>query len=235
LFHHFFSKRPGNEANCQKKLALRKGAAITVRKVDIHLVGFLALIPFFTIPLAVPMASAGDHGATQVIEKLQTTLLTVMKDGDKLGYRGRYDQLEPVIRASFDMPFISKTVLGKHWETVNDEQWRKFVETFTRLGIATYAANFDSYSGEHFKVITQKEVSSGRILVQTHLIKSDGGKVQLDYLLHRTENGWRVINVIAEGVSDLALKRADYSNFLKNKSFEALIAELNEKIAQYAR
>jgi phospholipid transport system substrate-binding protein len=57
----------------------------------------------------------------------------------------------------------------------------------------------------------------------------------LDYLLHRADGEWRVINVVAEGVSDLALKRADYSNFLKNKSLEALIAKLNEKIVQYAR
>ena len=206
-----------------------------VRKVDICITGFLTLILFFMIPVAMPMASAGNREATLVVEKLQTALLAVMKDGNKLKYTGRYDQLEPVIRATFDMPFISKTVLSKHWGTSNAGQRSKFVETFTKLGIATYAANFDSYSGERFKVISEKEVSGGRILVQTHLIKSDGGKVQLDYLLHRTESEWRVINVIAEGVSDLALKRADYSNFLNNKSLEALIAKLNEKIAQYAR
>ncbi|MBP1700011.1 MAG: toluene tolerance protein [Deltaproteobacteria bacterium] len=206
-----------------------------VRKMDIHIIGFLTLILFFMIPLTMPMASAGNREATLVVEKLQTALLAVMKDGNKLKYTGRYDQLEPVIRTTFDMPFISKTVLSKHWGTSNAGQRSKFVETFTKLGIATYAANFDSYSGERFKVISEKEVSGGRILVQTHLIKSDGGKVQLDYLLHRTESEWRVINVIAEGVSDLALKRADYSNFLNNKSLEALIAKLNEKIAQYAR
>ncbi len=208
---------------------------MTMRKLDIRIIGFSKWILLLMMPVAMPMALAGDHEAVQVIEKLQTTLLIVMKDGDKLGYTGRYDQLEPVIRATFDMPFISKTVLSKHWGTYNDEQRLKFVETFTRLGIATYAANFDSYSGERFRVISKKEVSGGRILVQTHLLKSDGGKVQLDYLLHRTDSEWRVINVIAEGVSDLALKRADYSNFLKNKSLEALIVKLNEKTAQYAR
>jgi len=206
-----------------------------VRKMDIHIIGFLTLILFFMIPLTMPMASAGDRGATELVEKLHSTLLAVMKDGDKIGYQGRYDQLAPVIKSSFDMPFVSRTVLGKYWETFNSEQRSRFVEAFTQLSIATYAANFDSYSGERFKVISEKEVSGGRILVQTHLIKSDGGKVQLDYLLHRTESEWRVINVIAEGVSDLALKRADYSNFLNNKSLEALIAKLNEKIAQYAR
>jgi len=197
--------------------------------------GLLALILFMMTPAAMPMVSAEDHETIQVIEKLQMVLLTVMKEAEKLAYKGRYDQLEPVIRATFDMPFISKAVLSKHWDTLSDRQRSKFVETFTRLGIATYAANFDSYSGERFKVISEKEVSTGRVLVKTYLIKSDGGKVELDYLLHRIENEWRVINVIAEGVSDLALKRTDYSNFLKNKSFEALISKLNEKIVQYSQ
>ncbi len=210
------------------------GVVMIMRKVHI-IIAFLTSILFAMIPLAVPMASAGDREATQVIEKLQTTLLAVMKDGSNLGFRGRYDQLDPLVRKTYDMPFISKTVLSKHWDTLNDGQRSKFIETFTRLGIATYAANFDSYSGERFKVISEKEASAGRILVKTHLIKSDGGKVELDYLLHRTGSEWRVINVIAEGVSDLALKRADYSNFLKNKSFEALISKLNEKIVQYSQ
>jgi phospholipid transport system substrate-binding protein len=187
------------------------------------------------IHIAIPCASAGDRGATEVVEKLHSTLLAVMKDGDKIGYQGRYDQLSPVIQSSFDMPFISRTVLSKYWETFNSEQQSRFVETFTQLSIATYAANFEHYSGERFKTISEKEVSGGRILVQTQLVKSDGGKVELDYLLHRADSEWRVINVIAEGVSDLALKRADYSAFLKNKGFEDLVKKLNEKVNQYSR
>jgi phospholipid transport system substrate-binding protein len=200
-----------------------------------NILGFLTFVLLLMIPMATPMASAGDHEATQVVEKLHSTLLAVMKDGDKIGYQGRYEQLAPVIKSSFDMPFISRTVLGKYWETFNSEQRSRFVETFTQLSIATYAANFDRYSGERFKTIPEKEVSGGRVLVQTQLIKSDGRQVQLDYLLQRTDSQWRIVNIIAEGVSDLALKRADYSSFLKSKGFEALLKKLNEKINQYSR
>jgi phospholipid transport system substrate-binding protein len=199
-----------------------------------NILGLLTRIVLVML-IAMPYASAGDRSATDVVEKLHTTLLAAMKDGDKIGYQGRYDQLAPVINSSFDMPFISRTVLGKYWETFNNEQRSRFVEAFTRLSIATYAANFDSYSGERFKLVSDKEVSGGRILVQSQLIKSDGGKVQLDYLLHRTGSQWRIVNIIAEGVSDLALKRADYSAFLKSKGFEALLEKLNEKINQYSR
>jgi len=198
------------------------------------MLGLLTLI-ILTMYIAMPYPSAGDRGAIEVVEKLHATLLAVMKEGDQIGYPGRYDQLAPVIKANFDMPFISKTVLGKYWETFNSGQRSRFVEAFTQMSIATYAANFDRYSGERFKMVSEKEVSGGRILVQSQLIKSDGGQVQLDYLLHRTRSQWRIINVIAEGVSDLALKRADYSAFLKNKGFEALIEKLNEKVGQYSR
>jgi phospholipid transport system substrate-binding protein len=197
----------------------------------------LGLLTFLILMMngAMPDALAGDRGATEAVETFHGALLRAMKDGDKIGYQGRFDQLAPVIQSSFDMPFISRTVLGKYWETLTNEQRSRFVEAFTQQSIATYAANFDSYSGERFKMIPEKEVDGGRILVQSQLIKSDGGQVQLDYLLHRTGSQWRIVNIIAEGVSDLALKRADYSAFLKSKGFEALLKKLNEKVNQYAR
>jgi len=199
-----------------------------------NILGFLSLV-IFGLHIVISSASAADPDATEVVEKLHAALMAVMKDGDKIGYQGRYDQLAPVIKSTFDMPFVSKTVLGKYWETFNSEERSKFIEAFTELSTATYAANFDRYSGERFKTISEKEAGGGRILVQTQLIKADGGQVRLDYLLHRTGTDWRVVNVIAEGVSDLALKRADYSAFLKSKGFEALIKKLKEKVSQYAR
>ncbi len=193
----------------------------------------LSLI-LLVIHLAAPFSAGSDRGAVEVVENLHMTLLTVMKDGPQIGYKGRYDRLEPLIRASFDLPLISKTVLGRYWEALNQEQRSKFIETFSDLSIATYAGNFDSYSGERFKTIAEKEVSGGRIMVQTQLIKSDGGEIPLDYIFHQVDHQWRIINVIAEGVSDLALKRAEYSVFLKDKGLDALLLKLNEKIAQYS-
>ena len=199
-----------------------------------NLKGLLAFV-ILGLFIALPNVSAADRSATEVVETFHSTLIAVMKEGDKLGYQGRYDQLAPAIGSGFDMPFISKTVLGKYWDSLDNEQRSRFVEAFTQMSIATYASNFDTYSGERFKTISEKKVDGGRILVQTQLIKSDGGQVRLDYLLQHTGGEWHIVNVIAEGVSDLALKRADYSAFLKSKGFEALLQKLKEKIRQYSR
>jgi phospholipid transport system substrate-binding protein len=182
----------------------------------------------------VPIPVFSTHPAMEVVEELQRVLLAVMKDGPTIGYKGRYDHLAPVINASFDLPFIARTAVGRYWEAFNHEEKSRFVEVFSQLSIATYAANFDTYSGERFKVGSQKELDAGRVVIHSRLVKSDGGEVQFDYILHRIKNQWRIINVIADGVSDLALKRADYSAFLKNKGFDDLLIKLKEKIAQYA-
>jgi len=190
---------------------------------------------FLLVPMVGPLSLVRAQPATDVVENLHKTLLLVMKEGTQLDYQGRYDRLAPVITVGFDMPFIAQIVLGRFWEKFDSEQRSKFVETFSRLSIASYAANFDTYSGERFKTISQKEVSDGRVLVKTQLIKSDGGRVELDYLLHPAGSQWRIINVVADGVSDLALKRADYTAFLKTNGLDLLLIKLNEKIAQFSK
>ena len=197
-----------------------------------NIIGSLLLITLMIFP-ALTTLFAAPHPGTEAIEGLHAALLAVMKDGQRLGYRGRYEQLAPVIRSNFDLPFIGRTVLGRYWDELKDEQKTKFVEEFSKLTIATYAANFDAYSREQFQVISQKELSSGQIEVKTKLVKSDGEGVSLDYILHRAGHEWRIINIIANGVSDLALKRADYTNYLRSKGFDALLGKLEEKIGQY--
>jgi phospholipid transport system substrate-binding protein len=195
---------------------------------------------FLTLVLAVVVVEvrpgpAASPPAVDVVENLHSALLAVMKDGPKIGFRGRFDRLTPVITASFDLPFIAKTAIGRQWDTLDPSQKSSFIETFRRLSIATYAANFDSYSGEGFRVVSEKELDHGQLQVRSQLIKSSGGEVSLDYVLRPVDRQWRIINVIANGVSDLALKRADYTQFLKTNGFDALLGKLNEKIAQYSR
>jgi phospholipid transport system substrate-binding protein len=193
------------------------------------------LITTLAAQMVMARPSLAAHPATQVIENLHGTLLAVMQEAGKLGYRGRYQRLAPVISASFDLPFIARVAVGSYWPKFNDSQRSKFIQTFTTLSIATYAANFDGYSGERFKVISGSELRAGQFLVRSVLVKSDGEEVQLDYVLHQKDNTWRIINVIADGVSDLSMKRADYSAFLEKQGFGALLAKLNEKIDQYSQ
>lgn len=191
------------------------------------------MLPLLALTLSVPAAASATDPAAKVVEKLHAELLGVMKQADMLGYKGRYQRLAPVVTASYDLPFISKVVVGRYWRQLSPEQKKQFVDTFTRLSIATYAHRFDGYSGERFKTISAEEINGGRLLIKTVLVKSNGEKVELDYILHQNSDQWQIVNVIAQGVSDLSLKRAQYTSYLKKKGFDALLQKINDKIKSY--
>jgi len=195
----------------------------------------LVLVLLFTSLSSLSTVRAeGMNKGELLIENLNKTLVSVMKDAKELGYRGRYERLEPVVKRTYDFRLITRYSVGRIWKTFNDEQREKLAKRFTVLSISTYATRFNGYSGEKFTVTSSKPLRRGRLLVRTELKKSDGEIIHLDYVLSKTQGQWRAINVIANGVSDLSLKRAQYTYILRKKSYESLIEKIDKKIAAYA-
>ena len=171
---------------------------------------------------------------SEVVKTLQDSLIGVMKEAESLGYQGRYEKLEPIVLECHDIPYVARIAVGKYWNTFDDQQRSRLVKTFRHLSIATYANRFDGYSGEQFTRVSEKELPKGKMLVETTFTKSDGQQLQFNYLLHQVEQKWRIVNISVDGVSDLALKRAEYMSLVKNDGFPALINKMEDQIQRYA-
>lgn len=180
-------------------------------------------------------AAAAQSDAEAVVESLHAGLLDIMREAESLGFEGRRDRIAPVIKRGYDLGFVARLTIARHWSQLEPEQRAEMVDAFTRLTIATYAARFNGYAGETFETVSTETARKGRMLVRTLLKVSGAGEedVRLDYLLHEVGGEWRIINVVANGVSDLSLKRADYDVTLKQEGFDALVAKLNAQISQY--
>lgn len=180
-------------------------------------------------------SQAKEQTAKQVVEIFQTKLLSVMKQGKGLNFQKRYNELEKAIDKSHDLTKITRVVMGREWAKLNEKQQQKLVDVFTQLSIAAYADNFKEYSGESFTFDSENETSRGGMIVHTYLHVPDKREVKFDYMMKKKGESWRIINIIANGVSDLALKRSAYTSLLKNNGFEALIAKISKKIDTYAK
>jgi phospholipid transport system substrate-binding protein len=153
----------------------------------------------------------------------------------ELGFAGRLVELHPIITEVFDLPYVTRIALGRHWAALSLKQRAIMVDTFTRLTVATYAARFDTYSGERFVIANQRALKSDRIMIDCELQRANEDPVHLQYMLHVAGEQWRIINVIANGVSDLALKRATYSAVVEDQGFDALLKRLETKIEALAQ
>ena len=184
---------------------------------------------------AVPLHAASAEKAASVVERFQSTLISVMKDAKKLGYEGRYKILAPAVEESHDLPGIAQFAAGRYWDKLSEQQRKTYVATFAKLSIATYAYRFDDYSGEAFKTVSEEAISNGDELVHTVLTSPNSDNVHFDYILRRRDGVWRIINIIVDGVSDLAIKRAEYSNIIRDQGGDVLIAKLQGQITNYSK
>lgn len=189
----------------------------------------------FANPVSIESKTKEIIKAKDIVLDFQNQLLETMKQGDNLGFKGRYEKLESVVVGSHDLTKITRIVMGKEWKKFSDVQKLKLTDIFSRLSIATYAHNFKSYSGESFTFISEKETARGGVIVHSILVLPKDKDVKFDYMLKKKSDSWRIINIIASGVSDLALKRSEYTSVLKREGFEALIAKIEEKIDNYTK
>ena len=172
--------------------------------------------------------------ASKVVTDFQAVLLNVMQQGDKLNFEQRFEILKPAVLKSHDLTKITRIVVSKEWKTLTIEQKKELIRKFSTLSIASYAHYFNDFSGQSFKVESVKQLSPGQIYVHTFLVLPDEKDVSMDYLLKKTRDDWRIINIITNGVSDLALKRSEYVAVIQKSGFDALLAELSVKIEKFS-
>lgn len=198
---------------------------------------YLRMIGALALVLASAIASAAESGveaAKAVVERLNAALIGVMKEAKQLGYQGRYKRLEPVVREVFQFEAVAQIALGSHWKTLTEEQKAKFVKTLTELSIATYAAQFNSYGGEQFKYESEQSLRPDRLVLRYQMIIPKENPVKFDYMVNQFDDKWKIINIIVDGISDLALKKAQYTSVIDREGFDKLMAKLAQKIADYA-
>jgi phospholipid transport system substrate-binding protein len=180
--------------------------------------------------------AAGSGAPSKVVDTLHENLISVMKDSKTLGYDGRFAQLEPVISTLFDIPFMAEKSVGRYWKTVDEENRSRLLAKFGQFTVANYAGRFTDYSGQSFETLKEEASKHGTVMVYSQLDTGRGETIQLNYRLRPDGNdGWRIIDVLLNGtVSELALRRSEYSSLIQREGFAALMAALNDRIDDLA-
>ena len=171
----------------------------------------------------------GPLDGEEIVVNLHEVLLTAMKSEKSLGHAGRIDIIRNVVSESFNFPLISKVILGEKWEVLSHEDKQEFVSVMRSLSISTYAHHFSNYSGQKF-VIVERKSRNNSLSLSTSLLSDNGDRTSLKYLLRKNTEGWLIVNVISEGVSDLALKKAEYSYIIEKDGIKSLLRQLTTKI-----
>ena len=178
--------------------------------------------------LSYPVHAAPSSGG-DTVKGLYDALLNTMKNGRILGQSGRFAQLDPVIRRSFDIASMARLSIGSSWAGLSENQRQQITDSFGRYISAIYADRFDSYAGQKLEVTGEQPASSG-VMVRSQIIKASGEPVKVDYMMRRNGEGWLISDIYLDGaISEVATRRSEFSTILKNEGIDGLIAALNRK------
>ena len=186
-------------------------------------------------PPTVPSEGApiASDSPAAVVERLHAGLIQSMKEADELGFQGRFDYLRPVVEENFDLVFMGSKSVGRHWKKLSPEEQKLWLDKFTGFLAANYAGNFNAYGGESFHTLGEQPAKRETRVVLTELRVPGKDKVILNYRLRKTSKGWKIIDIYLKGtVSELALRRSDFSSTLKEKGFPDLATAVDQKILE---
>jgi len=175
-------------------------------------------------------AAEGTGSSIESITTLQAALVDTARRLGKAGVTERYQALEPAIVKTHDLPYIAEFALRRQWPMLTDAERQRFLAAFQRLSVMTYAARFGNVAPDAFRPLEAgMPDANGRVQVKTAIKREGQADVSLEYLLQQDGDDWKIINIVADGVSDLALKRAEYQRLFASGGIEGLIAELERQ------
>ncbi len=166
-----------------------------------------------------------NSSAKGVVEGFQTGLLDVMKRAKKLGVKGRFETLSPIIENRFHLPLMIATASAPYWKAGSREQRSKLLAAFHRMSASTLATLFDGYNDEYFRIERERKTSGRVVIVDTQIIRKKDDPVNISYATVDLKDRWWIIDVIVSGgISEVKARRSEYSAFLKKGGLDRLAA-----------
>ena len=133
---------------------------------------------------------------------------------------------------NFDIPSISRFVLGKYWKQASLDQKKNFIKAFRNYIVKTYSSRFNEYSGEQLKLIDFENESNPKIfLVHTILERQDASVIKVDWRIGKKKDRFVILDIIIEGISLAITQRSEFVSVIDQNegNIDKLISILKEK------
>jgi phospholipid transport system substrate-binding protein len=191
----------------------------------------IALALLAASPLVKPAFAEPAGDAAGTITQFNAALLTAMKAGGRTEFNHRFQILAPAVDRAFDLSAVLSASIGLEWANLSQEQQGRLLDAFRRYTVASYAANFDNFSGQSFTVSPEtRSLGSDRVVVKSRIVPANGEPTDLDYVMKQGPSGWKVVDVLASGsISRVAVQRSDFRHLLAKGGGDALVASLQRK------
>ncbi len=140
------------------------------------------------------------------------------------------DLLRKEIAPAFDFEEMARRSLGPNWRGRTEAERSRFVALFRELLENSYLGKIESYRGETIRYL-REDLDGPYAQVKTLIVTGGGQEVPVDYrMLEEGAAGYRIYDVVIEGISLVGNYRSQFNDILRKSSFEEMISRLRGTI-----
>lgn len=170
------------------------------------------------------------EGPTEQLKPALDTLIVIIEDESLKGPDHKTERRTLIMKEisnGFDFREMSRRVLGRTWNKITPEQQDYFVIQMTKLLENVYVGKLETYTGQTVEFVEER-IKGNRAQVTT-LIEDQGVNLPVHYIMQKTGNKWMVYDINIEGVSLIRNYMEQFRSILRQKDYEELIKNIEEK------
>ena len=195
---------------------------------------FLGFVPVLAAGLLVaPVAQAAPTKDAELF--ISNLANEALKDlSDKLPEPELEKRFQALLDKNFDMPRISRFVLGRYWNGATDQEKQDFLKLFEAYVVRAYSIRFSEYSGETVKVTGSRSESPENTVVASQIVQPDGAPpVKVDWIVRKNSDEFRIADVSVDGVSMVLTQKQEFAAVIERSGggVTALNKAIQDKIS----
>src|SRR6266404_4339223 len=179
-----------------------------------------------------PIALAATVDPTSFVSDLGSRALTLTQLPNEDTPAARQERFRQLFRQYFDVEACARSALRPYWIKATALQRQEFVGLYEDYIVIAYSAALRSLGSESFKVLGSQP-DKGRVIVTSRIQISDAAPIRVDWQLNPTNRGYKVTDVIVNGISMASAQHSDLVSVIQrnNGHMPALLVALREKNA----
>jgi phospholipid transport system substrate-binding protein len=197
-------------------------------------IGLIVAFCATAVPAGAQAVTPPDALARSVTDEVLAILRTD-KDIQAGNTRKVLDLVEKKVLPHFNFVRMTQLAVGRHWREASPEQQKLLVGEFRALLVQTYAATFTAYRDQAIEYRPLRMQPDETDVVVKSLIKQSGGQpVTVDYRMERSDDGWKVYDVVVGDLSLVQSYRGSFNSEVQKGGIDGLVRALTDKNKQLA-
>lgn len=142
----------------------------------------------------------------------------------------RRQRIRAEIDQRFDWDAMGAQAIAGHWDGCTAEERAEFLAAFSTLLERTYLGKIEGYAGEVVSYTAETARPDGTVGVKVRITTTKQTEIPVEYVLRKTDDDWRAVDVVIENVSLVQNYRTQFASILKRDSFPGLMKILRKKV-----